>query len=73
MKERRTMVKDIERDEVQRLMAEGAQVVEVLPADEYREAHLPGAINLPLKQLNRDTARQLDINRPVITYCHDYQ
>jgi rhodanese-related sulfurtransferase len=67
------MYVNIERDEVQRLMAEGAQVVEVLPADEYGEAHLPGAINLPLKQLRRETARQLDPSRPVITYCHDYQ
>jgi rhodanese-related sulfurtransferase len=66
------MYANIERTEVQRLMAQGAQLVDVLPADEYREAHLPGAINVPLKQLNRETTRQLDPSRPVITYCYDY-
>jgi rhodanese-related sulfurtransferase len=64
---------DINRDEVQRLMATGAQLVEVLLTDEYNEAHLPGAINIPLKKLDRQTVQQLDLTRPVITYCHDFQ
>jgi rhodanese-related sulfurtransferase len=64
----------IDRNEVQRLVAEEqAQLVEVLPAAEFEEEHLPGAINIPLKELNRETARQLDRQRPVIVYCHDYQ
>jgi rhodanese-related sulfurtransferase len=68
------MPKGIDRHEVQRLLAEEhAQLVEVLPAAEFEEEHLPGAINIPLKELNRKTARQLDRQRPVITYCHDYQ
>ena len=67
------MPTDINRDDVQRLMASGAQLIEVLPAEEYNEAHLPGALNLPLKNLDRQSAKQLDPNRPVITYCHDFQ
>jgi rhodanese-related sulfurtransferase len=63
----------VDRDEVRRLVGEGAQLVEVLPRPEYEEEHLPGAINLPLKELNRETARQLDRGRPVIVYCNDYQ
>jgi rhodanese-related sulfurtransferase len=63
----------VDRDEVQRLVAAGAQLVEVLPQPEYEEEHLPGAINLPLKELNRETAKQLDRDRPVIVYCNDYQ
>jgi rhodanese-related sulfurtransferase/CBS domain-containing protein len=51
----------------------GAQLLEVLPAEEYNEAHLPGAINLPLKKLDRQSAKQLDPNQPIITYCHDFQ
>lgn len=63
----------IERDEVRRLVAdEGAQLVEVLPTREYDDEHLQGAINLPLKALNPETAARLDRDRPVITYCHDY-
>jgi len=32
----------IDRDEVQRLVAAGAQLVEVLPAAEFEDEHLPG-------------------------------
>lgn len=67
------MPTSIAREQVQELVAAGAQLVEVLPSDEYEEDHLPGAINLPLKQLNRETAQQLQRSRPVIVYCHDYQ
>jgi rhodanese-related sulfurtransferase len=63
----------VDRDGVRQLVAGGAQLVEVLPRPEYEEEHLAGAINLPLKDLNRETARQLDRNRPVIVYCNDYQ
>lgn len=67
------MPADATRDDVRRLLADGAQLVEVLPRDEYDEEHLPQAINIPLKELNRETAMQLDRSRPVIVYCHDYQ
>jgi rhodanese-related sulfurtransferase len=63
----------IDRDGVQRLVASGAQLVEVLPAAEFEEEHLPGAINIPLKELDRETTRHLEHGRPVIVYCHDYQ
>ena len=63
----------VDRNDVQRLVAQGAQLVDVLPADEFAEEHLPGAISLPLKQLDAETAKQLDRQRPVIVYCHDYQ
>jgi rhodanese-related sulfurtransferase len=62
---------DATRGEVQRLLAEGVQLVEVLPEAEYEEEHLPDAINLPLKELDRQTAQRLDIARPVIVYCYD--
>ena len=63
----------IDRDEVQRLLAEGAQLVEVLPREEFEEEHLPGAINIPLKTMDAETTRRLERERPVIVYCHDYQ
>ena len=58
-------------DEVRQLMSAGAQLVEVLPRAEYEEQHLPGAIGLPLKELDADTASGLDRGRPVIVYCWD--
>jgi rhodanese-related sulfurtransferase len=60
----------IDRDKLRELTGQGAQLVEVLPADDYDWAHLPGAVNLPLKQLDA-RAGQLDRSRPVIVYCHD--
>jgi rhodanese-related sulfurtransferase len=61
----------IDRDQVKELVARGAQLVEVLPADEYKEDHLPGARSIPLGQINRETAATLDANREVIVYCWD--
>jgi rhodanese-related sulfurtransferase len=63
----------IDRDGVQRLLSQGAQLVEVLPEAEYEEEHLPGAINIPLKTLDAETTRRLERERPVIVYCNDYQ
>jgi rhodanese-related sulfurtransferase len=57
--------------QLQELLAGGGQLVEVLPAAEYTDEHLPGAINLPLKQLDATTATRLDRSRPVIVYCWD--
>ena len=67
------MPEPIDRDRVQELVREGAQVVEVLPAEEYEDEHLPGALNIPLKELNAETTAALDRARPVIVYCYDYQ
>ena len=65
------MVQHIDRVDVQRLVASGAQLVEVLPRDEYDDEHLQGAIHLPLKTLTPAAARVLDRGRPIIVYCWD--
>ena len=67
------MISAVDRDGVQALLAEGAQLVEVLPADEYRDEHLPGALSIPLKTLDRNTTAELDRTRPIIVYCWDYK
>lgn len=61
----------VDRDEVLRLLEHGAQLAEVLPRQEYDEEHLPDAIHLPLKTLDRRAAGALDLGRPVIVYCWD--
>ncbi|MGI8616070.1 MAG: rhodanese-like domain-containing protein [Actinomycetota bacterium] len=65
------MPKDIEREEVQRLVAAGAQLVDVLPPSEYAEDHLPGALSLPLRKIDLEAKTTLDPSRPVIVYCWD--
>jgi rhodanese-related sulfurtransferase len=62
------------RDGVRRLVQEeGAQLVDVLPREEYEDEHLPGAINIPLKELDREMIARLNRDASVIVYCHDYQ
>jgi rhodanese-related sulfurtransferase len=63
----------VDRERVEQLVREGAQLVEVLPAAEYEDEHLPGAVNLPLKELAERAPRELDPSRPVVVYCYDYQ
>lgn len=65
------MPTSIKRADVQRLVAEGAQLVETLPEQDYRDGHLPSAISVPLKQLTAQRAAELDRGRPVIVYCWD--
>ena len=65
------MPKAIDRRELQSLVERGAQLVEVLPADEYAEDHLPGAISLPMRRLEAEAMTVLDRNRRVIVYCWD--
>jgi rhodanese-related sulfurtransferase len=62
----------VDKIELQQLMAGGATVIEVLPEEEYAEAHLPGAINIPLKSFSEDALAHLDRNAPVVVYCQDW-
>ncbi|MGW2704666.1 rhodanese-like domain-containing protein [Streptomyces sp. NPDC001340] len=60
----------MDRQKVRRLVEEEqAQLVEVLPREEYEHAHLPGAVHLWLRDLDREARNRLDPNRPVVVYC----
>ncbi len=63
------MPTSIAREEVQRLIREeAAQLVEVLPTQEYQDEHIEGAINIPLKGLDRESTIDLDKAHPIIVY-----
>jgi rhodanese-related sulfurtransferase len=64
------MAELVDRDAVEKMVKQGAQLVEVLPAEEYADDHLPGAVSHPLRQLDEE-AGEIDRNRPVIVYCWD--
>jgi rhodanese-related sulfurtransferase len=51
-----------------RLQAGVAAVLDVRPEDEFRQGHLPGALNIPLAQLERRLA-ELPPDREVVAYC----
>ena len=61
----------VNRAEVRRLLDQGATLVEVLEASQYRAAHLPGAIHVPAWELTEERAAGLDRDRPVVVYCYD--
>ena len=64
------MAQGIDYARLRQLLAQNAQLVEVMPEPEYIEEHLPGAVNIPLRQLDASTSL-LDRERPVIFYCWD--
>jgi rhodanese-related sulfurtransferase/DNA-binding transcriptional ArsR family regulator len=51
-----------------RVKSDLVTVLDVRPADEFDAGHLPGAINIPLSELERRLS-QLDRDREVIAYC----
>ena len=60
-------------EEVQVLLANGAQLMEVLPEGEYLDEHIAGAVNVPLKRFTDEGLAKLDRGRTTIVYCYDYQ
>ena len=67
------MPEKINRNEVQTLVKNSAQLVEVLGGKEYGWAHPPQAINIPLWKLDAETTIDLKKDGSVIVYCNDYQ
>lgn len=63
------MVEPITRERLQMVLASGEiQLVDVLPEAEFRAAHIPGAINIPLKSLDGYTTDFLRRDKPVAVY-----
>ena len=50
-----TMPVEIGHDEVQKLIAAGAYLLDVRECEGYDAEHLPGAVSLPIKSLDRET------------------
>ncbi len=66
------MARAVDVNGLQDLLDSGAQLVEVLPRDEYEELHLPGTLHLPLKEVDVERAGELlDRSRAVVVYCWD--
>jgi rhodanese-related sulfurtransferase len=67
------MPKTADTADVRQLVDQGAQLVEVLPEVPYAEAHLPGALNIPLAAVPERAPFELDPGRPVVVYCYDHE
>ncbi|MEY8838533.1 ArsR/SmtB family transcription factor [Cribrihabitans sp. XS_ASV171] len=59
----------VSREELAARLAEGSvTVLDMRPADEYESAHIPGALNTTLADLER-LLPALDANKEIVAYC----
>jgi len=65
------MPTEVDRHEVRRMVAAGAQLVDVMPRAEWEESHITGAVHVPLKKLTALAPERLDPRQPTIVYCYD--
>lgn len=62
---------DVSREELIRRLGDPAlTIVDVLPAESYDSAHIPGAINLPIAEIE-DRGKQMlpDPAAEIVVYC----
>ncbi|MDX6595219.1 MAG: hypothetical protein QOI72_601 [Solirubrobacterales bacterium] len=60
--------REVSRDEAQKMIEEGAQLIDVRADHEWEAGHLPGATHVPLDELPERTG-EIDKERPVLLYC----
>jgi rhodanese-related sulfurtransferase len=60
--------REISRDEAQKLVEDGAQLIDVRADHEWEAGRIAGAKHLPLAELAERTA-EIDRERPVVLYC----
>ncbi len=59
---------ELSREEARKLIADGAQLVDVRAEHEWEAGRIEGAAHLPLDELD-ERAAELDEDRPVVVYC----
>jgi rhodanese-related sulfurtransferase/DNA-binding transcriptional ArsR family regulator len=65
----RDSMEPVSRTELFKRMRDGlVTVLDVRPADEFASGHLPGAVNIPLDQLEARLS-ELDTSQDVVAYC----
>jgi rhodanese-related sulfurtransferase len=60
--------REVSRGEAEKLIEEGAQLVDVRAEHEWEAGRIAGAVHLPLAELAERTG-ELDPQRPVVLYC----
>jgi rhodanese-related sulfurtransferase len=59
---------EVSRDEAQKLIDDGAQLIDVRADHEWETGRIAGATHLPLAELAERTG-EIDKDRPVVLYC----
>jgi rhodanese-related sulfurtransferase len=60
--------REVSREEARKLIADGAQLVDVRAEHEWEAGRIPGAKHVPLAEL-AERADEIDKGRPVVLYC----
>jgi rhodanese-related sulfurtransferase len=60
--------REVSREEAQKLIDEGAQLIDVRADHEWEAGRIAGAKHVPLHELAERTA-EIDKDRPVVLYC----
>jgi rhodanese-related sulfurtransferase len=60
--------REVSREEAQKLVEDGAQLVDVRADHEWEAGRIAGATHLPLAELAERTG-EIDQDRPVVLYC----
>lgn len=60
---------DVSSDEAHRLVQKGARLVDVRTPQEFATGHIPGAVNIPLQELERRMPELDGKDRPIVVYC----
>jgi rhodanese-related sulfurtransferase len=60
--------REVSREEAQKLIEDGAQLIDVRADHEWEMGRIEGATHLPLAELAERTA-EIDRDRPVVLYC----
>lgn len=55
--------------DLKHLLAQGAQIIDVRTAAEFKSGHIQGAVNIPLNQVRHKVQELKKKNQVVITYC----
>jgi hydroxyacylglutathione hydrolase len=57
-------------DELKKLMeADKVVVLDVRPAEAYRDAHIPGSLSAPLAEIDKHVEKLKAAKKPIVTYC----
>jgi len=60
--------REVDREEARKLVADGAQLVDVRAEHEWEAGRIAGAKHIPLAELG-ERADEIDKGRPVVLYC----
>jgi rhodanese-related sulfurtransferase len=60
---------DVSGADARRLVEAGARLVDVRTPEEFATGHIPGAINIPVQELERRMGELERKEQPVVLYC----